>query len=73
MSPQPHDTVFAVAPETSLHACAWLQVLVMALHTMPVSEEHSLPVPQTQVGEEVCGLEPSRGSQAAAVDAHRQE
>ena len=39
----------------------------MPTHTMPVSEEHSFPVPQTQVGGEPCGLEPSWGSQAGAV------
>ena len=49
-------------------------MVVLPTHTMPVLEEHSLPVPQTQVGEEPCGLEPSWGSQAGAVDgAHRQE
>ena len=65
---------FCVTPDVSAHGVGvWLQVVVLATHTMPVSEEHSLPVPQTQVGEEVCGLEPSCGSQAAAVNAHRQE
>ena len=49
-------------------------VLPAVSHTMPVKEEHSFPVPQTQVGEEPCGLEPSWGSQAGAVDgAHRQD
>mgnify|MGYP007134775970 CR=1 FL=1 len=46
-----------------------------ATQYMPVLEEHSFPVvPQTQVGEELCGSEPSAGSQAGAVDgAHRQD
>ena len=65
---------FSVTPDVSAQdVVVWLQVVVLATHTMPVSEEHSLPVPQTQVGEEVCGLDPSWGLQAAAVDAHRQE
>ena len=66
-----------VAPDVSAHGVGvWLQVVVLPAvsHTMPVKEEHSFPVPQTQVGEEPCGLEPSWGSQAGAVDgAHRQD
>ena len=48
-------------------------MVVLPTHTMPVLEEHSFPVPQTQVGEEPCGLEPSWGSQAGAVAVHRQD
>ena len=65
-----------VAPDVSAQGVGvWLQVVVLPTHTMPVLEEHSFPVvPQTQVGEELCGSEPSAGSQAGAVDgAHRQE
>ena len=64
-----------VAPDVSAQGVGvWLQVVVLpASHTMPVLEEHSFPVPQTQVGEEPCGLEPSWGSQAGAVAVHRQE
>ena len=64
-----------VAPDVSAQGVGvWLQVVVLPTHTMPVLEEHSFPVPQTQVGEEPCGVEPSAGSQAGAVDgAHRQE
>ena len=64
-----------VAPDVSAQGVGvWLQVVVLpASHTMPVSEEHSFPVPQTQVGEEVCGLEPSWGSQARDMVVHRQE
>ena len=48
--------------------------MLTASQYMPVLEEHSFPVPQTQVGEEPCGLEPSWGSQAGAMDgAHRQD
>lgn len=50
----------------------WLQVEVAAWHLIPVSEVHSLSNPQTQVGEEVCGSEPSRGLQAGAVPIHTQ-
>ena len=60
MFPHLQTPPFCVAPDVSAHGVGvWLQVVVLATHTMPVSEEHSLPVPQTQVGEEVCGLEPS--------------
>ena len=62
------------APDVSAQGVGvWLQVVVLpTLHTMPVMEEHSNPVPQIQVGEEPCGLEPSWGLQAGAVDnAHR--
>ena len=64
-----------VAPDVSAQGVGvWLQVVVLpASHTMPVSEEQSFPVPQTHVGEEACGLEPSWGSQAGAVAVHRQE
>jgi hypothetical protein len=63
-----------VVPDVSAQVGFWLQVVVLPTHTMPVLEEHSFPVPQTQVGEEPCGVEPSAGSQAGAVDgAHRQE
>ena len=48
-------------------------MVVLPTHTMPVLEEHSFPVPQTQVGEEPCGLDPSWGSQAGAMTVHRQE
>ena len=70
---QPHTPGFSVTPNPSMHAGAWLQVLEVALHAMPVLEVHRVG-PQTQVGEEVCGLEPSWGSQARAVcGAHRQD
>ena len=62
------------APDVSAQGVGvWLQVVVLlpASHTMPVLEEHSFPVPQTQVGEEPCGLEPSWGSQAQAVALHK--
>jgi hypothetical protein len=66
-----------VAPDVSAQVGYWLQVVVLLLlspsQTMPVLEEHSFPVPQTQVGEEPCGLEPSAGLQAGAVAVHRQE
>ena len=64
-----------MAPDVSAQGVGvWLQVLVLPAHTIPVSEEHSIPVPQTQRGEEACGLEPSWGSQAGAVNgAHRHE
>ena len=63
-----------VAPDVSAQGVGvWLQVVVLPTHTMPVLEEHSFPVPQTQVGEEPCGLEPSWGSQAGAVAVHRQD
>ena len=65
-----------VAPDGSAQGVGdWLQVVVLPTsHTMPVLEEHRIPEPQTQVGEELCGLEPSWGSQAGAVDgAHRQD
>ena len=63
-----------VAPDVSAQGVGvWLQVVVLPTHTMPVLEEHSFPVPQTQVGEEPCGLEPSWGSQAEAVMVHRQD
>ena len=64
-----------VAPDVSAQGVrVWLHVVVLLLasHTMPVLEEHSFPVPQTQVGEEPCELEPSWGSQAGAVAVHRQ-
>ena len=64
-----------VAPDVSAQGVGvWLQVVVLpASHTMPVSEEHSFPEPQTQVGEEACGSDPFRGLQAGAVNgAHRQ-
>ena len=63
-----------VAPDVSAQVGFWLQVVVRpASQYMPVLEEHSFPVPQTQVGEEPCGSEPSAGSQAGAVAVHRQE
>ena len=64
-----------VAPDVSAQGVGvWLQVVVLPTsQTMPVLEEHSFPVPQTQVGEEPCGLEPSWGSQAGAVAVHRQD
>jgi hypothetical protein len=68
---------FAPVPMRFGQAGAWLQVLELAAHIMPVSEEHSSPFalapPQTQEGEVVCGAEPSAGLQAGAVAAHRQE
>ena len=35
---QPHTPEFFVMPDSSEHAAAWLQVLEVALHTMPVPE-----------------------------------
>ena len=42
-----------VAPDVSAQGVGvWLQVFEVALHTIPVLEEQSFPMPQTQRGEE---------------------